>query len=73
VLSEAGKPIYSRHGNEEALAATMGVMMALVSFIQSGGDAIRAICSGTGRGERGGWSGGRGSSTGGRTISRSQS
>ncbi|KAI1229697.1 Vacuolar fusion protein MON1 B, partial [Lamprotornis superbus] len=48
VLSEAGKPIYSRHGNEEALAATMGVMMALVSFIQSGGNAIRAICSGTG-------------------------
>ncbi|XP_032939402.1 vacuolar fusion protein MON1 homolog B [Catharus ustulatus] len=45
VLSEAGKPIYSRHGNEEALAATMGVMMALVSFIQSGGNAIRAICS----------------------------
>lgn len=48
VLSEAGKPIYSRHGNEEALAATMGVMMALVSFIQSGGNAIRAICSGKG-------------------------
>ncbi|NXK43504.1 MON1B protein, partial [Piprites chloris] len=45
VLSEAGKPIYSRHGNEEALAATMGVMMALVSFIQSGGNVIRAICS----------------------------
>lgn len=53
VLSEAGKPIYSRHGNEEALAATMGVMMALVSFIQSGGNAIRAICSGTGL--VGGW------------------
>ncbi|KAM6288924.1 vacuolar fusion protein MON1 homolog B [Aegotheles albertisi] len=45
VLSEAGKPIYSRHGSEEALAATMGVMMALVSFTQSAGNAIRAICS----------------------------
>ncbi|NXN91281.1 MON1B protein, partial [Rhinopomastus cyanomelas] len=45
VLSEAGKPIYSRHGNEEALAATMGVMMALVAFSQSGGNAIRAIRS----------------------------
>ncbi|XP_068026619.1 LOW QUALITY PROTEIN: vacuolar fusion protein MON1 homolog B-like [Melanerpes formicivorus] len=44
VLSEAGKPIYSRHGNEEALAATMGVMMALVSFIQAGDNVIRAIC-----------------------------
>ncbi|XP_043830797.1 vacuolar fusion protein MON1 homolog B isoform X1 [Dromiciops gliroides] len=45
VLSEAGKPIYSRYGNEEALSATMGVMMALVSFIQSGDNAIRSIYS----------------------------
>uniref|UniRef100_A0A8D0GYV3 Vacuolar fusion protein MON1 homolog n=1 Tax=Sphenodon punctatus TaxID=8508 RepID=A0A8D0GYV3_SPHPU len=45
VLSEAGKPIYSRYGNEEALSSTMGVMMALVSFIQSGDNAIRSICS----------------------------
>lgn len=46
VLSEAGKPIYSRYGNEEALSSTMGVMMALVSFIQSGDNAIRAIYAG---------------------------
>nr|XP_056715068.1 vacuolar fusion protein MON1 homolog B-like [Euleptes europaea] len=45
VLSEAGKPIYSRYGNEEALSSTMGVMMALVSFIQSGDNSIRSICS----------------------------
>ncbi|XP_069040583.1 vacuolar fusion protein MON1 homolog B [Lepisosteus oculatus] len=45
VLSEAGKPIYSRHGNEEALSSTMGVMMALVSFVQSGDNAIRSIYS----------------------------
>ncbi|XP_074793124.1 vacuolar fusion protein MON1 homolog B-like isoform X1 [Natator depressus] len=45
VLSEAGKPIYSRYGNEEALSSTMGVMMALVSFIQSGDNAIRSIYS----------------------------
>uniref|UniRef100_A0A8C2KAG7 Vacuolar fusion protein MON1 homolog n=1 Tax=Cyprinus carpio TaxID=7962 RepID=A0A8C2KAG7_CYPCA len=38
VLSEAGKPIYSRYGNEEALSSTMGVMMALVSFVQAGAD-----------------------------------
>ncbi|XP_004465119.2 vacuolar fusion protein MON1 homolog B [Dasypus novemcinctus] len=43
VLSEAGKPIYSRYGSVEALSATMGVMTALVSFVQSAGDAIRAI------------------------------
>ncbi|XP_075041658.1 vacuolar fusion protein MON1 homolog B [Mixophyes fleayi] len=45
VLSEAGKPIYSRYGNEEALSSTMGVMMALVSFVQSGNNCIRSIHS----------------------------
>ncbi|KAF6078673.1 MON1-like protein B, secretory trafficking associated [Phyllostomus discolor] len=43
VLSEAGKPIYSRYGSVEALSTTMGVMTALVSFVQSAGDVIRAI------------------------------
>ncbi|XP_067881762.1 vacuolar fusion protein MON1 homolog B-like isoform X2 [Heterodontus francisci] len=43
VLSEAGKPIYSRYGNEEALSSTMGVMMALVSFVQAGDNIIRSI------------------------------
>lgn len=46
ILSEAGKPIYSRYGNEEALSTTMGVMMALVSFVQSCDDTIRSIHSG---------------------------
>uniref|UniRef100_UPI00398F58A0 vacuolar fusion protein MON1 homolog A-like n=1 Tax=Pristiophorus japonicus TaxID=55135 RepID=UPI00398F58A0 len=48
VLSEAGKPIYSRYGNEEALSSTMGVMMALVSFVQAGDNVIRSIQSGKG-------------------------
>ncbi|XP_060925617.1 vacuolar fusion protein MON1 homolog B isoform X2 [Limanda limanda] len=43
VLSEAGKPIYSRYGSEEALSSTMGVMMALVSFVQSGDNIIRSV------------------------------
>ncbi|XP_072344100.1 vacuolar fusion protein MON1 homolog B-like isoform X2 [Scyliorhinus torazame] len=45
VLSEAGKPIYSRYGNEEALSSTMGVMTALVSFVQDGDNVIRSIQS----------------------------
>ncbi|XP_039468275.1 vacuolar fusion protein MON1 homolog B isoform X1 [Oreochromis aureus] len=45
VLSEAGKPIYSRYGSEEALSSTMGVMMALVSFVQSGDNIIRSVYS----------------------------
>lgn len=47
VLSEAGKPIYSRYGCEEALSTTMGVMMALVSFVEAEKNAIRSIHAGT--------------------------
>lgn len=43
VLSEAGKPIYSRYGTEEALSSTMGVMMALVSVVESEKNIIRSI------------------------------
>ncbi|KAL8212265.1 UNVERIFIED_CONTAM: Vacuolar fusion protein MON1 A [Gekko kuhli] len=43
VLSEAGKPVYSRYGSEEALSSTMGVMMALVSFVEAQKNAIRSI------------------------------
>ncbi|XP_054711545.1 vacuolar fusion protein MON1 homolog A-like [Uloborus diversus] len=43
VLSEAGKPIYTRHGNEDNLVTLMGVMQALVSFVQQNGDTIRSI------------------------------
>lgn len=46
VLSEAGKPIYSRYGSEEALSSLMGVMMALSSFVQAGGNTIQSIYSG---------------------------
>lgn len=43
VLSEAGKPIYTRYGTEEALSSTMGVMMALVSFVEAEKNIIRSI------------------------------
>ncbi|KAG8539429.1 hypothetical protein GDO81_020930, partial [Engystomops pustulosus] len=48
VLSEAGKPVYSRYQSEEALSSTAGVMMALVSFLETGKNAIRSIHAGTG-------------------------
>lgn len=46
VLSEAGKPIYTRYGTEEALSSTMGVMMALVSFVEANKNTIRSIHAG---------------------------
>lgn len=53
VLSEAGKPVYSRYGSEEALSSTMGVMMALVSFLEAEKNAIRSIHAGTALGGSG--------------------
>nr|CAG4650865.1 EOG090X03TW [Simocephalus serrulatus] len=46
VLSEAGKPIYTRHGNEEQLVTLFGVMQALVSFVEDGEDSMDMILAG---------------------------
>lgn len=46
VLSSAGKPIYSLYGSEDKLVTTFGVMQALVSFVQSNNDSIKAINAG---------------------------
>lgn len=43
ILSAAGKPIYSLHGNEDKLATLFGVMQALVSVVQSNQDTIMSI------------------------------
>ncbi|EAT39024.1 AAEL009147-PA [Aedes aegypti] len=43
ILSSAGKPIYTMHGNEHKLATLFGVMQALVSFVQSNNDSIKSI------------------------------
>ncbi|GFR72861.1 vacuolar fusion protein MON1 homolog A-like [Elysia marginata] len=46
ILSESGKPIYSRHGSEDKLVTIMGVMQALVSFVQDDKDNLRSIVAG---------------------------
>lgn len=46
VLSFAGKPIYSRYGNEDKLAWLFGVIQTLVSFVQASDDTIRSISAG---------------------------
>ncbi|XP_032892961.1 vacuolar fusion protein MON1 homolog A isoform X2 [Amblyraja radiata] len=43
VFSDAGKPIYSRYGTEEALSSLTGVMVALVAFIEATKDMIKSI------------------------------
>lgn len=50
VLSHAGKPIFTRHGDEQRLAPLMGVIQAIISFSQSTpgetDDCIRSITAG---------------------------
>ncbi|KRX22582.1 DNA ligase 4 [Trichinella nelsoni] len=48
VLSDAGKPVYTRHGSEEELSSLMGVIQALVSFVssQNEGDELQTIRAG---------------------------
>ncbi|XP_048739564.1 vacuolar fusion protein MON1 homolog A-like isoform X2 [Ostrea edulis] len=47
ILSESGKPVYSRYGNEDKLVTIMGLLQALVSFVHdSNKDNIRCFIAG---------------------------
>jgi hypothetical protein len=46
ILSSAGKPIFSRYGDESKLAPMMGVLQALVSFVRDRDDTLRYIRAG---------------------------
>lgn len=46
VLSNAGKPIYSRYGDESKLSNLFGVMQAMVSFVRDNGDALTHVHAG---------------------------
>lgn len=43
ILSTAGKPIYTLHGDENKLNTLFGLLQALVSVVQSGDDCIKSI------------------------------
>lgn len=46
VLSIAGKPIYTRYGDDQKLAPFMASMMALISFVEDSKDNIRYFAAG---------------------------
>eukprot|EP00033_Pygsuia_biforma_P003953 GCRY01004330.1.p1 GENE.GCRY01004330.1~~GCRY01004330.1.p1 ORF type:complete len:557 (+),score=81.11 GCRY01004330.1:222-1892(+) len=46
ILSRAGKPIYSRYGDEQKLASFMAVISAVFLFLDDEGDRIDAIKAG---------------------------
>ncbi|KAI9230942.1 MAG: vacuolar fusion protein MON1 [Piptocephalis tieghemiana] len=43
ILSKAGKPIYSRYGDEESISSYMGVVQAIVSVFEEDNDMVRSI------------------------------
>jgi len=46
ILSNSGKPVYSRHGDEQKLCAFMPVLSAISSFVDATGDTIKTIYAG---------------------------
>ncbi|CAG8624128.1 27123_t:CDS:10 [Dentiscutata erythropus] len=43
ILSSAGKPIYTRYGEETRISSYMGVIQAIVSFFADADDTIRSL------------------------------
>jgi hypothetical protein len=46
ILSSSGKPIFSKHGNEQNLVTTYGLLQAVVSIVENAGDRISCIKAG---------------------------
>ncbi|KAI8331316.1 MON1-like protein A-like protein [Chlamydoabsidia padenii] len=46
ILSSAGKPIWSRYGDESRLSVFTGVIQAIISFFQDSDDTIKSINAG---------------------------
>ncbi|KAF5744710.1 protein SAND [Tripterygium wilfordii] len=46
ILSHAGKPIYSRYGDEHKLAGFSATLQAIISFVENGGDRVKLVTAG---------------------------
>ncbi|PQM43220.1 vacuolar fusion protein MON1 homolog [Prunus yedoensis var. nudiflora] len=46
ILSNSGKPIYSRHGDEHKLAGFSATLQAIISFVENGGDHVKLVRAG---------------------------
>jgi len=49
VLSSAGKPIYSRYGDDSVISGYMGVIQTIISFFEDTGDTLRSFATRTHR------------------------
>jgi hypothetical protein len=41
-LSSAGKPIYSRYGDDSIISEYMGVIQTIISFFEDNGDTLKS-------------------------------
>ncbi|KAG2670396.1 hypothetical protein I3843_14G081700 [Carya illinoinensis] len=46
ILSNSGKPIYSRYGDEHKLAGFSATLQAIISFVENGGDHVKSVRAG---------------------------
>ncbi|KAK8562281.1 hypothetical protein V6N13_019691 [Hibiscus sabdariffa] len=46
ILSNSGKPIYSRYGDEHKLAGFSATLQAIISFMENGGDRVKLVNAG---------------------------
>ncbi|KAG5404826.1 hypothetical protein IGI04_010945 [Brassica rapa subsp. trilocularis] len=46
ILSNSGKPIYSRYGDEHKLAGFSATLQAIISFVENGGDRVNLVKAG---------------------------
>lgn len=46
ILSASGKPVYSRHGDDQLISHYVGVVQTLISFYQSTNDPLKAFTAG---------------------------
>ncbi|XP_016754777.1 vacuolar fusion protein MON1 homolog isoform X1 [Gossypium hirsutum] len=46
ILSNSGKPIYSRYGDEHKLAGFSATLQAIISFMENGGDRVKLVKAG---------------------------
>ncbi|KAJ8607578.1 hypothetical protein MRB53_040209 [Persea americana] len=49
ILSASGKPVYSRHGDDQIIGAHIGVIQTIVSSYQNSAEPIRGFQAGTSR------------------------
>jgi hypothetical protein len=49
ILSASGKPVYSRHGDDQLVSHYVGVAQTLISFYQGGDDPLKTFTAGDAR------------------------